>query len=575
MTSIRETFLPDEGCFMVRCDLCLTGPTKIETLQGPVEIWNIKKGDKVLTFRDCRVAWGEVTKVKTTGVHPIWLVTLDDGGKIEGTAQHRFLVVRNWGRKGKKEPVIEEVCLKDLKEGDRLVPLRKTIQLGYEVLYSRSSFEYTKTHHLVTDAYLGPCPEGYERHHIDGDKLNNDQKNLRFEAKRKHNSLHAKESFSRVDEKKRVKALREAIKHRDLSGAKNGMFGVRRLGSDNPNYGNRKGVYKTCPVCGEEFYVKLSLKDRKYCSKACYVNDQRGLNHKVVKVENLKIQAVMYSITVEPDHNYALSAGVFVSNSQIEDRICKMYCSSKRMVELANRRPEEYDAHTDNATMIFGKLGCEITKDERYLGKRTTHGAQRGLRGHRLSENISKDTKGTLFVHPKKCDKMLDAYLEKMFEIPEIYFPFVRQTIRDVGILTTSWGRRIDLRDRFINDDLYREGYSFFMQAEAADWTNQYGFIPGTVWMTCRYGRPLNAQAHDEVIASIPFQDLWDYSTFIIGAFEQSREIPAGSGNWLTVPAELSVGRSWGDKEAVEFKSLPRKRDDFYDLLWKGGVKDE
>jgi len=262
---------------------------------------------------------------------------------------------------------------------------------------------------------------------------------------------------------------------------------------------------------------------------------------------------------------------VRVDLSQIEDRVCKMYCGTERMVELANRKPDVYDAHVDNAAMIFKKAHAEITKDERYLGKRTTHGAQRGLRGAKLSENVSKDTKGGLFIHPRQCDRLLDSYLDAMWEVRDIYFPWVESVLRNVGVLETSWGRRLDLRGLRIDDDLYREAYSYYMQAECADWTNQYGFIPGSHYMMGRYGKPLNAQVHDEIIASLPVQDTYEYADFIVKCFEQYREIPRGSGNYLCVPASVTVGRSWGDKEGVEFKSLPH-RDDFFNELVKRGV---
>ena len=257
---------------------------------------------------------------------------------------------------------------------------------------------------------------------------------------------------------------------------------------------------------------------------------------------------------------------VRVDLSQIEDRMCKMYCGTERMVELANRKPSEYDAHTDNAVAIFKKPHLKITKDERYLGKRTTHASQRGMRGQRLSENISKDTKGELFVHPAICDRMIDAYLDTMHEIRDIYFPWVERQVRDTGILTTSWGRRLIVKGRRVDNDLYREAYSFYLQAEAADWTNQYGFIPASHWMQARYGKALNAQVHDEIIASVPIEGAWEYAQFVVQCFEQVREIPAGSGQWLCVPAEVTVGRSWGDTKACEFKSLPG-REEFYRVL--------
>lgn len=271
--------------------------------------------------------------------------------------------------------------------------------------------------------------------------------------------------------------------------------------------------------------------------------------------------------TFLPDKNCVM---IRCDLSQIEDRMCKMYCGTPRMIELANRKPWEYDAHTETAVPIFKKPTEQITKDERYLAKKVRHGSQRGLRGERMSSEISKETKSELFIHPKQCDRMIDHYLDIEWEVRDIYFPWVRKQIRDVGILYDTWGGRLDLRKRRIDDDLYRMGYSFYMQVECARWTNEYLFKPMHYAMIERYGRPCNAQVHDEVIVSAPIEDAYLVAMTMVTAAEQTREIPSGSGNWLCVPAEVIVGRSYGDKEAVEFKRLPRK-DDFFQALVKGG----
>lgn len=260
-----------------------------------------------------------------------------------------------------------------------------------------------------------------------------------------------------------------------------------------------------------------------------------------------------------------------VDLSQIEDRMCKMYCRTPEMVKLANMHPLDYDAHTENAMMIFKKPASEITKDMRYLGKKTTHASQRGMAGDKLSENIMKDTDGELFIHPKECSAMIDSYLMKMKDIRDIYFPWVRDRVKNDGKLETSWGRRIDLRGIKVTEDLYREAYSFYLQAEAADWTNQYGFIPGVEWMMNKYGKPLNAQVHDEIIASVRYEDAWEYANFIVNSLEQRREIPKGSGNWLRVPAEVTIARAWSDPGGVSWKRLPNNASDFYQKLAESG----
>jgi DNA polymerase I-like protein with 3'-5' exonuclease and polymerase domains len=241
--------------------------------------------------------------------------------------------------------------------------------------------------------------------------------------------------------------------------------------------------------------------------------------------------------------------------SQVEDRVGKMYCGSPRMVELANRKPWEYDAHTENAKDIFGKN--EIDKTERYLGKKCVHASWRQMAGDKMSESVSKDTDGKLFIPPKKCQQLIDAYLAKNPEIEEIYFPFCEQQIKDVEICYNSWGRPFDVRDLRHDAELNRKVYSFYPQSECADWTNMYGVLPGHYYMWARYGKPLNMQIHDEIVASVPLEEAWDFAVYIKQAIEQTREIPAKSGLYLTVPTEITIGTSlYG---GVEFEDLPGK----------------
>lgn len=242
--------------------------------------------------------------------------------------------------------------------------------------------------------------------------------------------------------------------------------------------------------------------------------------------------------------------------SQVEDRIGKMYCGTERMIELANRRPEVYDCHTENAKAIFGKQ--EIDKQERYLGKKAVHASWRGMRGDKLSESISKDTDGKVFVPAVRCQKMIDTFLEVNWEIRDIYMPWVREQIRGPGILVNAFGRRLDLRRRRIDDDLYRIGYSFYPQADCADIINQFLFIPITWWMLTAFNHPCGAHVHDEVIVSVPWNRAFEIAQTMIKMVERPIEIPKNSGKILVVPAGITVGSSWGDGR-FEFKKLPTK----------------
>jgi hypothetical protein len=46
-------------------------------------------------------------------------------------------------------------------------------------------------HHFVWESVNGAIPEGYEIHHIDGDKHNNDIENLKLLTRAEHQKIHS------------------------------------------------------------------------------------------------------------------------------------------------------------------------------------------------------------------------------------------------------------------------------------------------------------------------------------------------------------------------------------------------
>jgi DNA polymerase I-like protein with 3'-5' exonuclease and polymerase domains len=245
--------------------------------------------------------------------------------------------------------------------------------------------------------------------------------------------------------------------------------------------------------------------------------------------------------------------------SQAEDRFGKMYCNSDRMRELANLPPWEYDTHTENANMIFDqditKLSKEEFKQKRYLGKKVVHAGWRGVAGATMSESVSKDTDGAVYLSPKKCAELIQKYLDKNPEITGYYFPWVEQQIKKIGILFNSWGRRYDVSALRLTQDLLRQCYSYYPQAENADWTNQYGFIPAHWYMWKKHKKACSLQLHDEVVVSLPFEHLYDYCIFIKESIEQTRTI---QGHNLKIPAEITISNTlYG---GIEFEQIPERK---------------
>ena len=69
-----------------------------------------------------------------------------------------------------------------------------------------------------------------------------------------------------------------------------------------------------CKYCGKEF---LDISQGKFLSHIgnCAKKTNRDLNHKVVSVRFVDNLVKVYDLTIEEYHNFALSAGVFVHNS--------------------------------------------------------------------------------------------------------------------------------------------------------------------------------------------------------------------------------------------------------------------
>ena len=259
--------------------------------------------------------------------------------------------------------------------------------------------------------------------------------------------------------------------------------------------------------------------------------------------------------TFLPDTNCIF---IRVDLSQAEDRLCKMWTGQKRMRELANLTPDIYDAHTENAKTIFGL--DEVTKAQRYLGKTVVHGSQRKLQGKTMSEGLLK---GELIISPQRCQGLIDKYLRMNPEFEKYYFPMVEQTLMRKRKLVNSWGREWWIPEwEPITDELLRQGYSFFMQADCADLLNQWGYIPTSRFLEGK-GSNINAQVHDEVIVSCPVGEAWEVANFIVNSLERPLMV---NGAELVIPAEVTVGSSWAG--GTELYPLPGEGE-FMDVVMK------
>ncbi|WP_442877228.1 dCTP deaminase domain-containing protein [Deinococcus sp. YIM 134068] len=134
----------------------------------------------------------ELTAPRLVGRDTLLEVTLDNGRVVHATPDHEFLL-----RDGAMRPAGE------LRPGASLMPLYRSLRRGYEMTFQPLTGHMLATHRLADAWNLrhGVYPEqpGTHRHHLDGDRLNNNPWNLtRMEASahiRWHNTRNYGEDF--------------------------------------------------------------------------------------------------------------------------------------------------------------------------------------------------------------------------------------------------------------------------------------------------------------------------------------------------------------------------------------------
>lgn len=147
--------------------------------------------------------------------------------------------------------------------------------------YYRNAKTGERLHRYVWRFYNGEIPDGYEVHHIDGDKGNNDISNLQLLEVHEHKNLHGQLLTDKQREWKRnnlaVNARPKASEwHRSAEGRKWHSEHAKK------QMQHMKVFTNTCIVCGKVFESKQ--KTSKFCSGACKSRNLRA-NRKEQKTE--------------------------------------------------------------------------------------------------------------------------------------------------------------------------------------------------------------------------------------------------------------------------------------------------
>jgi hypothetical protein len=137
-----------------------------------------------------------------------------------------------------------------------------------------------RMHRYVWEYYYGKIPKGYEIHHIDGNRGNNDISNLRILTTKEHRKYHSDNLSDEERHRRRDNMLKNAIPaatewHKSESG--------KNWHSQPIKQQHENGCFiqnLTCTMCGKEYTGKRSAKNgNTFCSDACkakYLRLQRS-----------------------------------------------------------------------------------------------------------------------------------------------------------------------------------------------------------------------------------------------------------------------------------------------------------
>lgn len=127
-----------------------------------------------------------------------------------------------------------------------------------------------RMHIYVWEYYNGCVPKGYDIHHIDKNKSNNNISNLELISRHAHHSKHFKEIISNNPGlySASLKIAREEATKWHKSDI--GRTWHKKHYKVSLNYSQTTFTEKTCEVCGKTYKVNLSCFNRsRFCSNKC------------------------------------------------------------------------------------------------------------------------------------------------------------------------------------------------------------------------------------------------------------------------------------------------------------------
>ena len=324
---------------------CLVDGREVSLLQL-VDEFNAGKVNYVYSFNETtkRIEPGKIVKAWCTRKNASLVeVELDNGEKFRCTSNHRIML---------RDGTYKEAQY--LQPNDSVMPLyrkyltkEQTPMYEYRLYYEPIEDKWHFEHRSFCKEKL--CETKEIVHHKNCNKKDNSPDNLVYCTREQHRAIH-KEMLTGMNNPETQQRITTSIKQRHAEGKyKNAAKALancneesQRLRELYPNVDKEKFL----EIFGFEYDSLPSNRKPPFVTKYRKIMDKTARNHKIRSVTFIPEKEDVYDLTVEHNHNFALSAGIFVHNSKDAiDAVCgSLFNASQNSEEFGYNYGEDYSA---------------------------------------------------------------------------------------------------------------------------------------------------------------------------------------------------------------------------------------
>jgi uracil-DNA glycosylase family 4 len=205
------------------------------------------------------------------------------------------------------------------------------------------------------------------------------------------------------------------------------------------------------------------------------------------------------------------------------------------------------DIHKRLASAVFAVPEAQVTYEQRYCAKKCRHARNNDMHEGRMQQMLLKDG----FVYTKMQCKAILAAIDEAEPWVLGFHRAVRDAINRHNCVATSWGWQLRFEDeRRTDSSTFRRGYAFIQQSEIGVMMKQWGLLTYANDIAPRFKARLNMLVHDNVVLSVPQEELYDVASVLYRSLTRPRlysvrSNPTEAGTVeIAIPAEIKISKA-------------------------------